>query len=75
VRSTGSVDTLESIMKPFPAVASFAALVTFAPSAFAQQFVYNPAALPAQNVWTDGVVLVDVDGDGDRDIAFANGSA
>ena len=40
----------------------------------AQQFTYNAAALPAQNVWTDGVGLIDVDGDGDIDILFANGS-
>ena len=40
----------------------------------AQQFTYNAAALPAQNVWTNGVELVDVDGDNDIDILFANGS-
>lgn len=45
-----------------------------APMALAQQFTYNAAALPAQNIWTDGVVIADLDGDGDRDIVFANGS-
>jgi hypothetical protein len=44
-------------------------------SASAQQFTYNAAALPAQNIWTDGVELVDVDADNDIDILFANGSA
>src|SRR6185436_11618067 len=41
----------------------------------AQQFTYNAAALPAQNIWTDGVELADIDADGDIDIMFANGSA
>ncbi|HZM01063.1 MAG TPA: VCBS repeat-containing protein [Planctomycetota bacterium] len=43
--------------------------------ASAQQFTYNAAALPAQNIWTDGVELVDVDADNDIDIVFANGSS
>lgn len=46
-----------------------------APSVLAQQFVYNAGSLPAQNIWTNGVELADVDGDGDRDILFANGSS
>ncbi|MCB9899331.1 MAG: VCBS repeat-containing protein [Planctomycetes bacterium] len=48
--------------------------LTAAPVA-AQQFNYFAPALPSQNVWTDGVVLVDVDADDDIDIVFANGSA
>src|SRR6185503_20423634 len=43
------------------------------PAVRAQQFTYDAAALPAQNLWTDGVALVDVDGDTDLDILFANG--
>jgi hypothetical protein len=41
----------------------------------AQQFTYDAAALPAQSIWTDGVEIVDVEGDGDNDILFANGSS
>lgn len=51
-----------------------AALGLFAAAANAQQFTYNAAALPAQNIWTDGVEFADVDKDGDLDILFANGS-
>jgi len=51
-----------------------AAAALLAPAAAAQQFTYNAAALPAQNIWTDGVELVDVDADGDVDILFANGN-
>jgi hypothetical protein len=43
--------------------------------AAAQQFVYDPGALPPQNVWSNGVTTSDVDGDGDEDLLFANGSA
>jgi hypothetical protein len=38
------------------------------------QFSYTAAALPAQNIWTDGVAIADVDADGDNDILFANGN-
>ena len=41
-------------------------------SVTAQQFTYNAAALPAQNIFTDGVELVDVDADDDLDIVFSN---
>ncbi len=52
------------------------ALAALAPIAASQlQFSYNSAALPAQAVWTDGVEIADIDGDGDNDILFANGSA
>ena len=40
----------------------------------AQQFVYDDPALPPGTIWTDGVELVDIEGDGDIDILFANGS-
>src|SRR5262245_7361390 len=43
--------------------------------ATAQTLVVNATALPANNVWTDGVAIADVDKDGDNDILFANGSA
>ena len=49
--------------------------LAMAAHASAQQFTYNSSALPPQAVWTDGVELADVDGDGDIDILFANGSA
>ncbi len=53
-----------------------ATLVAFASvPALAQQFVYNAAALPAQTVWTNGIELADVDGDGDIDAICANGSS
>ncbi|TAJ19169.1 MAG: VCBS repeat-containing protein [Planctomycetota bacterium] len=41
----------------------------------AQQFIYNAAALPAQNIWSNGVDFVDIEKDGDLDIVVANGSA
>jgi len=50
------------------------ALAAAALPAGAQQFLYDATALPAQNIWTDGVEIADVDGDGDNDILFANGS-
>ncbi len=52
------------------------AALAFAPLAGAQTFTYNAAALPGQvAIWTDGVAIADVDGDGDNDLIFANGSA
>ena len=54
-------------------VSSLAALV-LAPFVAAQTIVYNAAALPAQNIWTDGVLIIDVDHDGDNDIVFGNGN-
>ena len=51
------------------------AAALLAGTAAAQQFLYDATALPAQNLWTDGVALADVDGDTDLDILFANGSA
>src|SRR6188472_2842220 len=49
-----------------------AAVLGIAPALLAQQFLYNAAALPAQNLFTDGVRIADLDGDGDNDILFAN---
>src|SRR5262245_65873516 len=46
-----------------------------AASLAAQQFTYDATALPAQNIWTDGVEIADIEGDGDNDILFANGSS
>jgi len=40
----------------------------------AQQFTVDGSALPANSLWTDGVEIVDVDGDDDLDILFANGN-
>jgi hypothetical protein len=40
----------------------------------AQQFTIDSSALPPGAIWTDGVEIADVDGDGDNDILFANGS-
>jgi hypothetical protein len=51
------------------------ALLWSASSLTSQQFTRDASALPAQNVWTDGVLVADVDGDGDMDILFANGSS
>ena len=61
-------------MRPVRIALSLAAMA-LAPAALAQQFVYDAGALPAQAIWTDGVVIADLDGDGDRDIVFANGSS
>ncbi|HEX5011941.1 MAG TPA: VCBS repeat-containing protein [Planctomycetota bacterium] len=55
-------------------ILSSLAALALVPALHAQQFVYNATALPAQSLWTDGVALVDVDGDTDLDILFANGS-
>jgi plastocyanin len=41
--------------------------------ASAQQFVDVPGIFPGPNRWTEGTDLVDVDGDGDLDVLFANG--
>ena len=41
----------------------------------AQQFTYDFAAMASGSIWTDGVELVDVDGDTDIDVLFANGSS
>ena len=43
------------------------------PATFAQQFTYDNTALPASTIWTDGVAIADVNGDGNNDILFANG--
>ncbi len=50
------------------------AIVGLVPLAAAQQFTYDSSALPPGTIWTDGVELVDIEGDGDIDILFANGS-
>ena len=39
----------------------------------AQQFVYQPGALPGVTNWSEGVECADVDHDGDLDIFFAEG--
>jgi plastocyanin len=44
-----------------------------APAAAAQQFVYQPGALPGVARWTEGVECADVDNDGDFDIFFGEG--
>ena len=41
----------------------------------AQQFTYDAGAMSSGAIWTDGVELVDIEGDGDIDILFANGSS
>jgi len=43
------------------------------PAAAAQQFVYQPGALPGVPRWTEGVECADVDNDGDHDIFFGEG--
>jgi hypothetical protein len=50
-----------------------AVAAALAPAALAQQFVYNAAALPANNEECGGIVIVDVDGDGDNDLVISNG--
>ncbi len=72
----GRARTLTSLDFPNPAMrTSLPLLVTLglAPAALAQQFTLS-TGLPAQNLWTDGVAIADLDGDGDQDIVFANGS-
>lgn len=52
-----------------------AAVLAFAPALLAQQFTYNAAAIPAgPNIWTDGIAIVDVNGDGANDLVFADGA-
>ena len=41
----------------------------------AQQFTYDFTAMASGSIWTDGVELVDIEGDGDIDVLFANGSS
>ncbi len=48
--------------------------LVLAPLAGAQQFTYDSNVIPGQNLWTNGVELADLDGDGDLDVLFANGS-
>lgn len=50
-------------------------VLTFAPWTFSQQFTRDNGALQTGGPWTDGVELADVDGDGDLDLLFANGSS
>ncbi|MGQ0551847.1 MAG: FG-GAP repeat domain-containing protein [Planctomycetota bacterium] len=57
-------------MKPFSVLLPIALLASATTAA--AQFNYNAASLPAQTLFTDGVELADVDGDGDIDILFAN---
>ncbi len=52
---------------------SAATLLLLCASPALAQFTIDGTALPAQNSWTDGVELTDVDGDGDLDLVFANG--
>ena len=61
-------------MRRIPSILATAAVVTAA-TASAQQFNRDVAALAAPNIWTDGAELADVDGDGDLDLLFANGSS
>ena len=60
-------------MRRFPWAFSCLVLATAVPVS-AQQFTYNAVTpnLPAQNIFTDGVELVDVDADDDLDIVFSN---
>jgi hypothetical protein len=51
-----------------------AALLGVAPALLAQQFTYNSGAIPVgPNIWTDGVAIVDANGDGALDLVFADG--
>ncbi len=54
-------------------IAGLAILCFSTTPATAQQFTVDGTALPAQNIWTDGVAFSDVDMDGFVDILFANG--
>lgn len=54
-------------------LASVSLLIAVSGTAAAQQFSRDAAALPSPATWTNGVAVGDYDGDGDPDIAFANG--
>ncbi|MFT7465007.1 MAG: hypothetical protein ACI9EF_003367 [Pseudohongiellaceae bacterium] len=51
-----------------------ALLAALVPTAVGQQFSRDAAALSSPNTWTNGVAVADLDGDGDYDLAFSNGS-
>ncbi len=59
-----------SLRRTLPLAAALSAT-----SLAAQQFTYDAGAHSPGNIWTDGVELVDIEGDGDIDILYANGSS
>ncbi len=61
-------------LAPPAPLAALLVLLAAAPSAPAQQFVRDTAAMVSPASWTNGVAVADFNGDGIEDIAFAEGS-
>lgn len=60
-------------MRSSRAALGVAALLSCPAGALAQQFQYQPGALPGTPRWTEGVEGADVDNDGDIDLFFGEG--
>ncbi|MFT7464838.1 MAG: hypothetical protein ACI9EF_003198 [Pseudohongiellaceae bacterium] len=70
-------DTFENrrMLRSFVPFAWGLAALSFCPATLsAQQFTRDASALSSPATWTNGVAVGDFDGDGEEDLAFANGA-